>query len=75
MAPSPYHVAMRVGIIISCLHVNAGSAFAQAAPPVTGLKAVQHDGQTFIRWMDPAAGANGCRYKNPAIYCLVAWQK
>jgi hypothetical protein len=39
------------------------AAIAQNAPPVTGIQAIQHDGQTFITWNDAASGSTGADYR------------
>lgn len=36
---------------------------AQNAPAVTNLRAIQHDGQTFITWTDAAIGTAGSHYR------------
>jgi len=36
---------------------------AQTAPPVTGIRAINQNGQTFITWTDAAAGAAGANYR------------
>jgi len=36
---------------------------AQNAPSVTGIQAIQHDGQTFITWTDAAPGIYGVNYR------------
>jgi hypothetical protein len=36
---------------------------AQTAPAVTGINALQHDGQTFITWTDVATGSVGANYR------------
>lgn len=41
----------------------AGSVAAQTAPPVTGIQAIQQNGQTFITWSDVASGATGANYR------------
>lgn len=38
-------------------------AFAQTAPPVTGIQAIQHNGQTFVTWSDAATGQSGATYR------------
>jgi len=38
-------------------------AFAQSAPPVTGIQTLQHDGQTFITWNDAATASTGANYR------------
>src|SRR5579863_10219497 len=39
------------------------AARAQTAPPVTGIQAIQQNGQTFISWNDAALGATGANYR------------
>jgi len=43
----------------------AGAALAQTqtAPPVTGIQAIQQNGQTFITWNDATSGAMGAHYR------------
>lgn len=41
----------------------AAAGLAQTAPPVTNIHAVQHDGQTFITWIDAATGTAGANYR------------
>ena len=52
---------MRLTALLSLLATVA--AFAQTAPPVTGIQAIQHDGQTFITWNDAASGPTGANYR------------
>jgi hypothetical protein len=40
-----------------------GATAAQTAPPVTGIQAIQQDGQTFITWNDAGLGATGSNYR------------
>lgn len=35
----------------------ASAAYAAAAPSVTGISAIFHDGQTFVTWTDPTSGS------------------
>src|SRR5215470_11126079 len=39
------------------------STLAQTAPTVTNIRAIQHDGQTFITWADGAPGSSGKIYR------------
>jgi hypothetical protein len=39
------------------------TVLAQTAPPVTGIHAIQQDGQTFITWNDVAIGETGSNYR------------
>lgn len=50
--------------LVSLLLLSVGvGAFAQSAPPVTGIQTTQHDGQTFITWNDAATGSTGANYR------------
>jgi hypothetical protein len=42
---------------------SASAALAANAPPVTGIAASFHDGQTFVTWTDPATGSSGANYR------------
>jgi len=39
------------------------STLAQTAPTVTNIRAIQHDGQTFVTWTDAAPGSSGKIYR------------
>jgi hypothetical protein len=43
--------------------VPTAEAVAQTAPPVTGIEAIQQNGQTFITWNDATSGAAGATYR------------
>ncbi|HVI09883.1 MAG TPA: hypothetical protein VND65_16470 [Candidatus Binatia bacterium] len=49
--------------LIAFLLLLAEAAFAQTAPPVTGIQATQQNGQTFITWNDAATGSLGSNYR------------
>jgi hypothetical protein len=41
----------------------AAQASRQVAPAVSDIRAIQHDGQTFITWKDAATGQDGVKYR------------
>lgn len=49
--------------LISFLLLLVNVALSQTAPPVAGIQAIQHDGQTFITWADAGTGATGANYR------------
>ncbi|MCG3179829.1 MAG: hypothetical protein BIFFINMI_02175 [Phycisphaerae bacterium] len=58
------YVALRVNMFALAALAVAGSGLAAAdAPHVTDIKAVHHDGQTFVTWTDVAQGQAGAKYR------------
>jgi hypothetical protein len=49
--------------LITLMMLSVVTALGQTAPSVTGIQAIQHDGQTFITWNDAAQGSAGLNYR------------
>src|SRR5579871_4893376 len=60
-----FRVRTLLFLCLGTTHVAAlkAAVSAQTAPPVTNLRAIQHDGQTFITWTDAASGSGGAIYR------------
>lgn len=56
----------QISLVLLLLDV---SVLAQTASSVTGIQAIQHDGQTFITWNDVAPGATGANYRYDLYRC------
>src|SRR5882672_7824706 len=56
-----FRVRSRLLVLPFLFVVPAG--WAQTAPSVTNIHAIQHDGQTFVTWTDATRDAAGERYR------------
>lgn len=58
LTPGLTNMRLILGVFFAAL-----SAVAADAPPVTGIAAIHHNGQTFVTWTDAATGADGANYR------------